>query len=273
MVRPPSALRDQAEAVLEIASANEKLVEEVTMLRILSSLGLTIGEFSHEVKTLISSITSELVLLSERPDIGDETSVSINQVNLNFTRLETYVSYFDKTISANVRRQLQPQDLSKVAYDFYRSFQSVAKKNAVELAEPVLTTRNLTTKPMHSSEWASILVNLFTNSLKAIRRARRRGKGRIELRIGRKADAVTLDFCDNGDGVPEANEDRIFDAFFTTSNPSIRQSFDEQELLGTGLGLKIVSDIVEANEGEIILLKPPPPGFTTCFRVSIPANP
>ncbi len=265
-------IRDQAEAILEVASANEELVQEVTMLRILSSLGLTIGEFSHEVKTLISAITSELVLLAERPDLSGETLESVGLVNTNFTRLETYVAYFDKTISANVRRQLKPQDLSVVSYEFYRSFQALAQKNGVVLGEPVLLSRHCMTKPMHSSEWASILVNLFTNSLKAIRRARRVGKGRIEIRIRRNGNVVTLDFSDNGDGVPKANEDRIFEAFFTTSTPHINRTNDQEELISTGLGLKIVSDIVNANDGTISLFNPPPEGFNTCFRVEIPAD-
>ncbi len=265
-------LRDQAETILEVATVNEELVQEVTMLRILSSLGLTIGEFSHEVKTLIASITSELVLLAERPDLSKETSQSVDAVSRTFTLLETYVAYFDQTISANVQRELKPQDLEDVTYDFFRSFQSAAKKNGVTLAEPVINARRCVTKPMHSSEWASILVNLFTNSVKAIRRARRVGKGSIEIRVGRTANTVTLDFCDNGDGIPEANEQRIFEAFFTTSTPRTRQTIDQQELLGTGLGLKIVSDIIEANLGTISILKPPPSGFTTCFRLLIPAN-
>lgn len=119
---------------------------------------------------------------------------------------------------------------------------------------------------MHRSEWASILINLFTNSLKAIRRSGRAGQ--IAIDCGRIDNSVFLDFSDNGDGVPESNRNRIFDPFFTTTSAAGAHS-EDGDLAGMGMGLKIVKDIVESMGGSIEL-RPVDPPFSTCFRVMIP---
>ena len=91
------------------------------------------------------------------------------------------------------------------------------------------------------------------------------------LRVGEEDQMVYLEFSDNGDGIPEANKDRIFNAFFTTGSPAGRSSTVAEEMQGTGLGLKIVADIVHSYRGDIYLPKAPE-GYTTCFRVEFPAH-
>jgi signal transduction histidine kinase len=123
---------------------------------------------------------------------------------------------------------------------------------------------------MHSSEWTSILFNLFTNSRKAIGRAGRE-TGKILVTAGREKGMIYVDFADNGDGIPPENQERIFDAFFTTSytGPTGAEEDEDDDLLGTGLGLKILKDIVASYGGEISLIGAPR-GYVTCFHIEIP---
>jgi signal transduction histidine kinase len=120
---------------------------------------------------------------------------------------------------------------------------------------------------MHASEWASIFFNLYSNAVKAIKRAN--SKGCILIRVGRDDDRIYLEFADNGDGIPPENRDRIFNAFFTTSTPIGVNANEIEELQGTGLGLKIVKDIAESYGGEVVLTTPPD-GYATSFRVEVP---
>lgn len=113
---------------------------------------------------------------------------------------------------------------------------------------------------------------MFTNSRKAIARAKS-NPGKILVTAGRGKNNVYIDFVDNGDGIPSENRNRIFDAFFTTSyitSPGRNTNDDEDEdLLGTGLGLKILKDIVTSYGGEITLVGAPR-GYSTCFRIEVP---
>jgi sensor histidine kinase regulating citrate/malate metabolism len=62
---------------------------------------------------------------------------------------------------------------------------------------------------MHRSEWSSMLLNLLTNSIKAVKRAQR--PGRFLIRVGAGGPGfVFLEFTDNGDGIPKENWERVF---------------------------------------------------------------
>ncbi|MES1222100.1 MAG: HAMP domain-containing sensor histidine kinase, partial [Bacteroidota bacterium] len=128
---------------------------------------------------------------------------------------------------------------------------------------------DLITLPMHSSEWSSILFNLYTNSKKAIKR--KGNSGKIKVVVGKEGTNVYLEFADNGDGIPEENAKRVFDPFFTTSSPVGFEASDDEKLTGTGLGLKIVKDTVQTYGGAIEVIKPES-GYSTCFRIELPMS-
>ena len=68
---------------------------------------------------------------------------------------------------------------------------------------------------------------------------------------------VEIQVIDNGEGMPEEVRERIFTPFFST-----------KEKKGTGMGLAVVSRIVEAHEGDITVQSEP--GEGTTFSVSLP---
>ena len=255
-------------AVEGVRKAKEALVEENAMLRVLASLGLTIGIFTHEIrhqlfnlKTLVrewlEKYGSEKAMKAVMPVLENKVGV-----------LQSYSAYFDVAVSANVRRELKPQDLSKHLFTFIDQFRPLVERENCSFADEEIE-EELTTLPMHYSEWASILGNLLTNSMKAIRRGPHHGNGRIKIRAWKEDKMVIIDFSDNGDGIPPRFKERIFEPFFTTTNTAAES---EDELTGTGLGLKIVRDIVSAYQGEIYIVKPPK-GYATCFRIEIPEAP
>ncbi len=115
----------------------------------------------------------------------------------------------------------------------------------------------------------AVVVNLCTNGSQAMN-----GNGTLRVSLdAMEMDAATagsfglrpglyaeLVVTDEGDGIPEKARNRIFDPFFTTK-PVGR---------GTGLGLSMVRDVVEAHEGEIIVESAP--GIGTSFHVVLPAE-
>ena len=245
----------------------QSLLEELSMLRVLASLGLNIGEFTHEIQqTLPATYLSAKQLASSLPG-HTEIHETATDLLRNVERFQSYASYFHSAVSENVSRELAPQDLAKVARDFVGIVRPAAKNIGICVEETEILGFDLITCPMHPSEWSSILFNFYTNSRKAIARAGSSGK--ILVRVGKEKGKVYLAFADNGDGIPEANEDRIFNAFFTTTGPAGRYASEEEELQGTGLGLKIVSDIATSYNGDVSLVLPPA-GYSTCFRIEFP---
>ncbi|MBD3380463.1 MAG: GAF domain-containing protein [Candidatus Omnitrophica bacterium] len=81
-----------------------------------------------------------------------------------------------------------------------------------------------------------IFFNLIRNAAQSIK-----AEGAIILRTRSDRGRVSVEIEDTGEGISESNLKRIFDPFFTTKDPG----------KGTGLGLFIVKQIVERNNGRI----------------------
>ena len=69
--------------------------------------------------------------------------------------------------------------------------------------------------------------------------------GHVELCIEKDGDSIRVTITDDGVGIPEAEQDNIFDRFFRASNASTMYPD------GVGLGLYIAKHIVEAHGGEM----------------------
>jgi signal transduction histidine kinase len=257
---------DFKEGIKEEKAEKEELIEELNMMRILAGLGLVIGQFVHEIKNYFPGFDAEINYLKKLLKEHQEGLKRVDNLEKNFNSLTVYSSYFDEVISRNVCRELEPIELR----DVVRTFTNVVKNNLIradiKMEKSVFIGFDLFTIPMHPSEWASILFNFFTNSKKAIKR--KGVEGKIFIKCGRENGKVFLDFSDNGDGIPKENEELIFNAFYTTSSPASRNASDDEALMGSGLGLKIVKDIVEAYNGDVYVTTPEE-GFTTTIRVEI----
>lgn len=251
----------------EIIEQIANLLEEAGMLRVLAGLGLTIGEFTHEIKQFQPSVYGHISKLIQY-NLNEDAKRQLDGIKVDFDDLFGYTRYFSTTISQNTNREKEPVDLLAVIDMFHSTIANDLGKNGIDFEVDELDF-DVVTIPMHKSEWSSILYNLYTNSRKAIKRANVKGKILIEVGV---EDANTfIHFHDNGDGIPEENKSRVFNAFFSTSTPASFDAPNDEQLVGTGLGLKIVKDIVVSYKGSITII-PAKNGYSTCFRIMIPKN-
>lgn len=253
----------QKKAEVEIrASKLRELIKENEMLRVLASLGLSIGEFAHEVGILQNYIANHIYSLSTC--ISDiKAQEYLDGITNNFEELFGYTNYFGVAVSQNLDREKKPVEINLVVRQFINTIKGGIPIEVNQLNYGAVTI------PMHLSEWSSILSNLYSNSKKAIKR--KRCEGKILIQIGIDKDNTFLLFNDNGDGIKETDKKHVFDAFFTTSKPIGFDSPSNEQLIGTGLGLKIIQDIVLANKGTIEIVEPAE-GYSTCFKITIPKN-
>jgi signal transduction histidine kinase len=104
------------------------------------------------------------------------------------------------------------------------------------------------------SELNQVWTQLIDNALDAVGEA-----GRITLRAHVQGARVLVEVADDGPGVPDHLQARIFDAFFTTKPVGE----------GAGLGLDVAQRIVVRHHGELRLRSRP---GDTCFQVLLPAG-
>lgn len=262
---PPGADPATLDRILELGESAETLLRELRMMRILATLGLTLAEFTHEVALGFIALSADVTTLREQFGGNREAVRLTGRLEREVASLKSYIDYFEETVRDNVADEVHAVDIGDVVREFE---ELVAPRNARQDIEFTVDLKNyvLRVGPMHISEISSILTNLYTNSLKAIKTAG--VKGRIYITASRREKYVVLTFSDNGCGIKEAHRPLIFDAFFTTTNDYNVYSSEAQQMRGMGLGLKIVKDIVESNGGSIVL-DDPRPRFKTTFRVEL----
>jgi two-component system NtrC family sensor kinase len=98
-----------------------------------------------------------------------------------------------------------------------------------------------------------VLLNLLLNAAQALA-----DQGRITVQSDVVGNEIRIRIGDNGCGIPAGNLGRIFDPFFTTREVGS----------GTGLGLTVCRDIVQAHGGRIEVESEP--GVGTVFTVYLP---
>lgn len=258
---------------LKVAHEEEvkKIIQERAMLRVLSSVGITVSQFIHEIKYYMDNIQSDINFLIRELGHSDDQNPSLKRVEIlkkNFDSFHNYTGYFNTVVSANLVRELAPLNVRNVVHSFISSMQHDAQRLDIEILTPKFNNIFLFTKSMHPSEWSSILFNFYTNSKKAI--ARQGVAGRILIECGEEDGRIYLEFSDNGDGIKEGNEELVFNEFFTTTAAiSLDEIEANNEVVGTGLGLKIVRDIVKSHRGSVEVVSAKAE-FSTCIRVEVP---
>lgn len=112
----------------------------------------------------------------------------------------------------------------------------------------------------HATRLVQVLVNLLLNAAQSIEEGAA-SANRITVTTARQAGSVVVRVCDTGCGVSQRDLRRIFLPFFTTKARGV----------GTGLGLSLVTEIVEAHGGSVSVSSELGRGSRFEFTLPIPA--
>lgn len=111
----------------------------------------------------------------------------------------------------------------------------------------------------NEGELNQVLLNVIVNAAHAIKEAGRE-KGTITLRTLSAAKTVRIEIADNGTGIPEAIQHRVFEQFFTTKEVG----------KGTGQGLALCNEFITKRNGGVFRFVTTP-GEGTTFIIELPA--
>lgn len=96
-----------------------------------------------------------------------------------------------------------------------------------------------------------VIYNLCDNAIKY-----NNPGGYVKVSIVELSDSVKISVSDNGIGIPQEHQDKIFERFYRVDKSHSKQSG------GTGLGLSIVKHAVQYHHGKVILESEPGQGTT-----------
>jgi two-component system, NtrC family, sensor histidine kinase GlrK len=231
----------------------------VRLLELAQEKNRFLRHMSHELKTPLANIREGTELLLDGT-VGDldapqrEVTDILRQNGLKLQRLIENLLSFSAWQTKNEVLSLSQFSLRALIVSVVKA-QRLALKSAkihlrLQVEDCVITADR--------DKIRTVLDNLLSNAVKFTPRW-----GAITIRSLSQAGSCVLEFADTGPGVPEDERPRIFDAFY--------QGKQKQggHIAGTGIGLSVVLECVQAHDGSIELVNSGEfPGAH--FRIRIP---
>ncbi len=241
----------------------EKIELEKSQLKVLASTGTLVLILEHEMQGLINDMEAMIHNFSSAIQSLPETKQEIYQKNLeSFSNRTEMVQEFGKFLGLTVigKGKLEKKEwvLYPVVNKVYKPFEWYFKKKSIDFENSI--PEYIRMPSMYGSELVSILHNLMSNSLKAVKGTQDR---RIKIIAYEDDVNLNIHFLDSGKGLDEAYWEEVFLPFVSYSEPDTRFG------VGTGLGLKLVKDFVESYDGTIQFIAPPE-NWNTCIAISFP---
>jgi len=247
----------------------DKLNGQLIRASRLAELGEMAAGFAHEINNPLQIIKNEQALmdmiLSELKDEGQlkpseslaELEDSMRQINIQITRCADITQAI---LKFGRQREAVPEDLDIKSFipEIVNMVANKASVNGIELSQEYSTEIPLIR--VDSGQLQQVLINLFNNAIDAIIAKHGSKGGKIVISAQPTEDGkVRILVSDNGCGITQENQRKIFSPFYTTKPVG----------KGTGLGLSVCYGIVDNMGGTIEVESEK--GVGTTFMIILPA--
>jgi signal transduction histidine kinase len=217
-----------------------KLEEKLHQAEHLSAIGEMTAGVSHEIRNPLGIIKSSAQLLKKKmarldadshiPDIIVEESIRLDNIITDFLdfakpkRPDLHPCRIEALIEKNIA-YLFPQ----IEDNNYHIIKEISD--------------HLPEIPADSAMMYQAFLNILINAFQSMK-----PNGWLTIHVTFDSGNIRINFIDDGDGIPEAVLKKIWTPFFTTKDT------------GTGLGLGIVKNMIEAHNGTITITNMEPKG-------------
>jgi PAS domain S-box-containing protein len=245
---------DREDLLLQAQIQNERLLELERMKDEFVAL------VSHELRTPLTSIRGYLELLLEdveSPGFTETHAEWLGVIDRNSERLLCLVE--DLLLKAQVNAgkvvlNLQDVELVRLVEQSVTASAPAAAAREIELVCSTAGVPPVAADPVRIGQ---VIDNLISNALKFTPAG-----GRVEVRALEDGGVARIEVADTGMGIPEPEQERLFERFYRTTQAQARA------VPGAGLGLSIAKAIVEAHGGEISCTSVA--GEGTTFAIELP---
>jgi signal transduction histidine kinase len=221
-----------------------------------------VATVSHELRTPLTSMMGFLQMIrdGEAGELNAEQERFLAIVYRSSERLQRLVGdllFVSRLDSDGLQLQLQPVYIDDVLREAVETVDGIVRSHDL-----TMTTDFGAVPPVDADRerLSQLFANLLSNAVKFTPAG-----GLITARTYSRNGSVVAEIEDNGIGIPEAEQDRLFQRFFRSSIASA------QAIPGTGLGLVISKAIADAHGGVIHVQSAP--GTGTRFSVALPIDP
>lgn len=252
--------------VIEASSRED--TKTLEHLRLVASASTLTFLFAHEVRTVLGTLSATSKRLKQLAQTATprEAKGLIDLSDSIFgskKRLEALVDMTGVVGVLSRKEELQDLNLKNAIKSAVQCFELVQKSYDIEIDYATIPNR-LMIGPMLEGEIYTIFINLLSNSIKSVIAAGP-AKRRIHIEATEAGKGVLVKVMDNGLGLPEEYQDDVFTPFISDPSGTLYAKLEKKANpedahvfgAGSGLGLSIVRDILNARKGTIAFVAPP----------------
>ncbi len=234
------------------------VTKEVEMEQLRSQF---ISNVSHELRTPVTVLRSYIdTLYNYGNDFDFNTQKEfIGVMNQEIIRLNTMVNDildFSRYESQNLKPEMKPENIVDIINDCVDQVKILAEEH--NLVFSIMIEPDLPQVMMNKETITRALTNIISNAIKYSPDGKR-----IKIRAERSriGDYLEVSVEDQGPGIAEEYQKKVFDRFFRVEN-------DTHTVKGTGLGLHLVKIAIEKqHNGQVFVQSKLGEGSTFGFRI------
>lgn len=211
-----------------------------------------VSNASHELRTPIAIIKSYAQLIRRQGKENPEVIVeSVEAIDFETNRMTQLIEQMLTlaTMDRGDSLTYQTVDLVKLSRQIVRSISSTFDRKINFESTVVEANVSVDSEKIHQ-----VFYILLDNAIKY-------SGGMIEVHIKIEDDYVVVSVTDHGEGISQADQEKIFDRFYRIDKGRSRETG------GTGLGLSIAKEIIEGHDGVITLSSELGKGTTISFAI------
>jgi ligand-binding sensor domain-containing protein/signal transduction histidine kinase/CheY-like chemotaxis protein len=213
---------------------------------------------AHEIRTPLTLITGPLDKVINNNKLPDDMQKFLSIMDKNAKRLLKLVDQlldFRKTELQGYSLNYEKRDIVSILYENFNRFKGAAEQS--KLSFSITTNIKQLYISVDEEAFVKILSNLLLNAIKYART-----QVHVAFTYNEGEDNFTIDVINDGQQIPTAIKDKIFEPFFRGENAEFKP--------GTGLGLPLARSLAETHSGTLKLLDTDNELIT--FRLHLPAN-
>jgi PAS domain S-box-containing protein len=249
----------QAEAALrEAERRNLDAQMQLAHVNRIATMGQLAASLAHEVNqpigaTLVNAGTAARWLSRQPPNL-EEAMQSIDRIATDGKRAADIVSRI-RGLAKKAPGQREDLEINEVVLQVIGLTRSEMSNKSV-----LVQTRLTDSLPCIRGDRVQlqqVILNLIMNAIEAMSEVAGRPRELLISTSNTDPDGVIVAVSDSGPGLPQANPERIFEAFYTT------------KASGLGMGLSICRSIVEAHGGRLWAISNEPRGSVFCMMLPV----
>jgi len=239
-----------------IVMTHRNISREMALAKLKSDF---VSNVSHELRTPLSLIrlyaeTLEMGRLKSADKYQEYYSI-IRKESERLTALINNILDFSRIEAGRKEYDFRQTDMRELVRDTLESYRYQIEQSGFAFEEKI--AEDVPALSVDREAMARSLLNLVNNALKYSQ-----DQKYIGVNLFRDNGSVKLEVVDHGIGIPQAEQQKIFDKFYRVGDPLVHNT------KGSGLGLSLVRHIVRAHGGEVLVDSVP--GRGSKFTINLP---